>query len=420
VPGGVHQNPEFLGSPVAGTGMPRRWIYATRTIGGKGVAQQQQQQHHYRVVINKTRSILLLSLLLILLLRFRNFSSLRFEDVVFLPEEEKEVKEFEVDQSDKVVIFYNLFVGNESDIPRIRTLVQDQFRYWKATRHDGIHVTSIGVNVSSLLSGEEGEDSFFPRTLPVHRVTYEPTGWEMLTLDALWAYCQDQPSATVAYLHSKGSFHPKPQNEILRQVLTKAVLSPDCFDHVTTAMPTTTNGKNSTTLCNTCSFRMSPFPHQHTPGNMWLARCHYVRQLLRPSVFAERMESYRPWVNESTNEEHCVGLGRFAAEHWLHTHPYNIPCDLYRPDKYVWGYAGLPVLEEIDLPKWNERHWQASTAPRFNKAKFQRKSCVPMYNISRVLDQFQGLYRLTPAYDWWGWNWYKDSEASAAVVATKS
>jgi hypothetical protein len=398
--------------------MPRRWICTTRTtIGRKGVAKHQQQQH--RVVINKTKSILLLSLLLILLLRFRspNFSRLRFEHV-FYPEEEEGEEEVEVNQSEKVVIFYNLYIGNETDIPRIRKLVHDQFRYWKATRHDGIHVTSIGVNVSSLLSEGEGEDSFFPRTLPVHRVTYEPTGWEMLTLDVLWGYCQDQPSATVAYMHSKGSFHPKPQNEVMRQVLTKAVLSRDCYDRVTTT--TTPYGKNSTTLCNTCSFRMSPYPHQHTPGNMWLAQCQYVRQLLRPSVFAERMESYRPWVNESTNEEHCVGLGRFAAEHWVHTHPYNIPCDLYRPDKYVWGYSGLPALEEIDQPKWNERHWHASTAPRFNKAKYQRKSCVPMYNISRVLDQFQGLYRLTPAYDWWGWSWYNDPEASAAIVATKS
>jgi hypothetical protein len=314
-------------SCVAGIGMPRRWICATRTIRGKSVAQQQQQQQHHRVVKNKTRTFLLLSLLLILLLlqfRFPNFSSLRIEDV-FYPAEEQEV---EVNQSEKVVIFYNLFIGKETDIPRIRKLVHDQFRYWKATRHDGIHVTSIGVNVTSLLS--EGKGTLFPRTLPVHRVTHEPTGWEMLTLDALWAYCQDQPSATVAYLHSKGSFHPLPQNEVMRQLLSQAALSRDCFDRVTTATTTTANDQNSTTttttaddgkhnnnstkssssLCNTCSFRMSPYPHLHTSGNMWLAQCQYVRQLLRPSVFAERMELYRPWTTiDKTMRESCVGVG---------------------------------------------------------------------------------------------------------------
>jgi hypothetical protein len=411
----------------------------------EGVAQQQQQQQHHRVLKNRTSSFVLVSLLLILLLlqfRIPNFSSHRFEHVFFQPEEE----EVGFIEREKVVVFYNLYIGNKYDIPRVRTLVQDQFRYWNATRHGSIYVTSIGVNVSSLLSeglGKdissvgmnvssllavgEGKDSFFPRTLTVRNVTHEPTGSEMLTLDALWGYCQDQPSATVAYLHSKGSFHPRPENEVMRQLLTQAALSQDCFDSVTattTTAKTAPNVKNSTTLCNTCSFRMSPYPHQHTSGNMWLAQCHYIRQLLQPSVFAHRMESYRPWLStDPTMGEWCIGVDRYAAEHWVHTHPYNVPCDLYIPDSFTWGYEGLPDIAEIDQPEWIGRNMHLSTAPRFEEARLQQKGiCLSMYkNIRRVLDQFQGLYQLTPAHDWWGWSWYNNSETSAAaVVAPRS
>jgi hypothetical protein len=438
---------------LAGATMPRRRRISTI---GEVVAQ------HYSN--KKTRSYLLVLLLaLVVIFLTLHTPSLRLHlefqkrereatPIHSLPTKHPALVHQEDEQTDehekKIVIFYNLYIGNESDIPRIRTLVQDQFHYWNATRHASIYVTSIGVNVSSLLL--EGDDMFFPHTLPVHRVAHKPTGSELLTLDALWGYCQDQPSATVAYLHSKGSFHPTPENEVLRRLLTQAALSRDCFGSVTAEATTTTtpnnnikNSKTSTTAddnsnnsrtksCNTCSFRMSPYPHMHTPGNMWLAQCAYVRHLLRPSVFASRMDVlYGHWAREPHSSSPCAGVGRYAAEHWVHTHPDSRPCDLYRPDNFTWGYAGLPVQlpppmetepEDENEKEWIRQNWHVSVAPRFDEAVYRRSDrCLPMYNISRVLDQFQRLYGLTPAEDWWGWSWYDfDTAAMAASVVTSS
>jgi hypothetical protein len=195
-------------------------------------------------------------------------------------------------------------------------------------------------------------------------------------------------------------------------------MSQDCYNRVVTTRNNSTtyddNRENDpTTLCNTCSFRMSPFPHMHTAGNMWLAQCAYVRQLLKPSVFSERMNTiYRPWASEPYSAESCVGVGRYAAEHWLHTHPYNRPCDLYRHYTFTWGYDGLPKLPLSD--DWTRQNWNVSQAPRFDKAIYmQGTRCLPMYNVRRVLDQFQRLYRLKPAHDWWGWRWYNDTAATS-------
>jgi hypothetical protein len=360
-----------------------------------------------RCSTNKTR--VLLALLFVVLLQFHTLHL----DQLFLPHKNGHQDDGHQDENDtgKIFIFYNLFIGNKKDIPRIRTLIHEQFQFWNATRHGGVQVTSIGVDVSSR------KKDLFPLGLPIRRLTHEPTGSELLTLDALWGLCQDHPSTTVAYLHSKGSFHAIAANDVMRRLLTEAALSQDCFNSVvTTRNYSTTDGDNSendpTTLCNTCSFRMSPFPHLHTPGNMWSAQCTYVRHLLKPSVFSQRMdELYKPWSSEPDSGKHCVGVGRFAAEHWLHTHPYNRPCDLCPHNTYSWGYAGLPKLPLGD--DWTGQNWNVLQAPRFDNAIYlQGKLCLPMNNFSRVLDQFQRLYQLTPAHDWWGWSWYNDTAAT--------
>ena len=43
--------------------------------------------------------------------------------------------------------------------------------------------------------------------------------------------------------------------------------------------------------CNVCSSRFSPVPHPHTSGNMWLARCDYIKKLIDPLIFEAAMNS---------------------------------------------------------------------------------------------------------------------------------
>lgn len=113
---------------------------------------------------------------------------------------------------------------------------------------------------------------------------------------------------------------------------------------------------------------MSPLPHPHTPGNMWLARCSYIRKLIRPSDFSHRMaEIY------GGGQDWSKGTGRYSAEHWVHSHPAVSPCDLY-DGKFVWNYADIPA---------RSTNWYKNLrlAPRFDIPKYYIKT----YNCSAKL-----------------------------------
>jgi hypothetical protein len=124
-------------------------------------------------------------------------------------------------------------------------------------------------------------------------------------------------------MHSKGSYHNNPTNEVLRPLLTSAIFSDKCL----AAAPTE---------CDVCSARFSPLPQWHAPGNMWVAPCSYVRNLVSPKAFPtlvnkavqEARQVYH-WAEPGTQREPLVGQGRFANEHWVHTYPTVKPCDLY-------------------------------------------------------------------------------------------
>jgi hypothetical protein len=142
-------------------------------------------------------------------------------------------------------------------------------------------------------------------------VQHEEEGTEIGTLKLLWDHCQKEDlddGEIVVYLHNKGSFHPKKSNDLLRKWLTRAALSKEC--------------SNMPSSCNVCSYRMSPLPHPHTSGNMWAAKCEYIKKLIDPTKFGAKMEQlyYNGAKTEGVGDP-GIGTGRFAAEHWVHSHP---------------------------------------------------------------------------------------------------
>jgi hypothetical protein len=129
-----------------------------------------------------------------------------------------------------IPVFYNLFVAQESDAPRVRDIVTEQFAYLRPEHR--VHLHSIGypieiANTTLLQHHDEGD--------------------EIDTLHSLWEYCNIRPESKVVYMHSKGSFTPSKENDALRRFLTAGALSIECME-----LPDT---------CNICSSRMSPLPH---------------------------------------------------------------------------------------------------------------------------------------------------------------
>mmetsp|Transcript_17115 Transcript_17115/g.39439 ORF Transcript_17115/g.39439 Transcript_17115/m.39439 type:complete len:298 (-) Transcript_17115:390-1283(-) len=270
-------------------------------------------------------------------------------------------------------VFYTLYLASESDISRVRGIVSEQLSY--LTSEQKLYVQTIGtpLHIDGLANATT--------TLLQHR----SSGSEKLVLHALWKHCRNPKKAsdTVVYIHSKGSFHPSEANDILRLFLTRGALSAECA-----AMPAS---------CNICSSRMSPLPHPHVPGNMWSAKCDYVKKLIDPEEFPHIMKK----VGKTAKEPgFCLGNGRYAAEHWINSHPDGSPCDLYPDPHYVWGYNGMPV---------GAFKKALEVAPRFDLATYYEKehTCGKAgQSLDGRINEYGLLYKKKPPASWWGWAFY--------------
>jgi hypothetical protein len=272
-----------------------------------------------------------------------------------------------VSHVDAVPVFYNLFVGQESDVTRVEDLIAEQFR--ELLPEHRIFMHSIGV----------------PMNISIKLLEHHAEGSELVTLHSLWEYCTINPEAKVVYLHSKGSFHPNANNNRMRAFLTIGALSRECL-----TLPTT---------CNVCSSRMSPIPHPHTPGNMWLARCSYIQHLIDPKLFESRMAVF----DYSGNRPSCFGQQRYAAEHWIYSHPSAMPCDLCTDQWFTWSYYPMPS---------HNFHKQLSPAPRFPLQTYVKaRECGQIGQIlEQRLNEYRVLYNETPPSTWWGWKLFHDHD----------
>ena len=274
-------------------------------------------------------------------------------------------------------VYYNLFVANQADGDRVSKIFEEQYELLLPLHR--MYVRSIG----------------YPLELPnsTTLLQHRSSGDEKETLHLLWEYCNDKPTAKVVYLHSKGSFHPNPENEKLRRFLTRGALSEECL-----SLPAE---------CNVCASRASPIPHPHVPGNMFLARCDYIRKLIDPLLFEAKMSTITTVPRVHSSHHPCYGLERFAAEHWVLSHPLAMPCDLSQ-DNYVWAYRNIPTST------WDK---DLAMMPRFDPSAylFSKTGChynksTPIgYSLQSRLREYQELYNESPTANWWGWNFFSNS-----------
>lgn len=137
-------------------------------------------------------------------------------------------------------------------------------------------------------------------------------GDEQLTLQHLHDYCVANKDDRVVYIHTKGAFTPSKENDILRNILMKAVTSPQCLEMNTF---TDTGGR-----CDTCSTQFHGLP-AHYPGNMWVANCDYVSKLIPPNVFEKKKQSLlkdikdaaKPIINTKKIEGNHVQWNQFRV-----------------------------------------------------------------------------------------------------------
>jgi hypothetical protein len=292
--------------------------------------------------------------------------------------EQSDVEMKETTLVQRVPVFYSLFVKSQKDAPRVRNIVMEQFSSL-LPEHE-VYMHSIGVQLGNI--------SFVTKHLGHHE-----QGTEIITLHSLWQYCSNHTDAKVVYLHAKGSSNNNRQNTALRPFLTVGALSRECL-----SLPAT---------CDVCSSRISPIPHPHTPGNMWLARCSYINKLIDPNLFEAEMESVQRQLLHVPQS--CVGRGRYAAEHWVLSHPSARPCDLCSSSNYVWSYANVPRQDFVrDLVP----------APRFELPKYYFPNIPCEWSGTSAkerLYEYLELYNETPTASWWGWRFFNNSESTVSI-----
>jgi hypothetical protein len=315
-------------------------------------------------------------------------------------------------EATNIAVFYNVFLhpnASQRETDRVQGLAIYQLYFLKPEIHYPVYVHSIGKELPSPI-------------LNTTHMEHHATGGEEITLHHLWEYCKEHPHKAVVYLHSKGSYHDTFSNRFLRKFLTRGALSRDCAVAVNgfgvrnrhRTMGETPRGKDDME-CNHCSTRFNPWPHPHTPGNMWAAHCSYVAGLIDPLLFPERMENLPHLLAylerkgmERVGHPSTVGQGRFALEHWIGSRGALLqPCDLYMPSNYTDAYFNLPNLDK-DYPALDggadlsllPSLFDLQPAPRFEWEVYFHDWESDLTGLEHRWREYQALYNETPPLPW--------------------
>ena len=245
---------------------------------------------------------------------------------------------------------------------------------------------------------------------------YFEVGDEIDTYHALWEYCQTHPDEIVTYTHDRGSFHNTKMNEKSRRFATKSAF--ECRKSMIEMVnDTRTIAYRIGKACNVCTGKFNFLPQFHSSGNMWTAKCSYIRNLLPPKTYSATMQSMYETtllhpihsqfghkygcLRPQSLEENHLGLNRYAPERWIYSHPYLEPCEVMPMDvgKAPFGFP------QTWTPNYHRvRHTFAKKQLFVLKQQFQSS----FSSLVGRLYEYQYLYNnLTPPTTSWIWDAYR-------------
>jgi hypothetical protein len=295
-------------------------------------------------------------------------------------------------------IFYNIFIPENDTAKQENALriVKEQMQQRMLSE------PSLQSPVWYTLVGSANMTGCQPNCREISRVSQ---GDEVNTLQALWEYCQDHPEQLVTYLHDKGSFHFTEHNEHTRRAATKSAL--DCRIEMAK--------RSDMSTYNVCAGTMIILPQYLCKANMWSAKCSYVRNLISPKDYATSMQrmynetllhaSLGPTRYSCLRPIHLknnhLGLGRFAYERWVWSHPDVVPADVIPMRKI--NFTEFPPVWKPALSralKGSPR--RMSLHKGFGESSFAR--------LEGRLFEWSYLYRKEPGNSSWIWDYYEGYE----------
>jgi hypothetical protein len=355
--------------------------------------------------------------------------SIQYEQQPTTPTEE--TLGFDPSTSPPFVIFYNIYVAPKN-IEKGIHIVQEQLGQigrshatsWK-DRRPTIYYNTIGAPA---LNATYMNELCSQQNLICKKMRHYESAFEEVTLQRLYNFCttydtnsnnessssSSSSSFRVVYMHNKGSFNDRDgQNEIWRRHMTAAVTTKYCLQPPDDS-------------CNVCGLNFWPQWTTMMPGNFWSAKCSYVKTLLPPVGFDTNMKQLSEQVlhrNETGQlsillfpaADDQLGLGRFATEHWIASHPHVQPCDLSETmDIHYWN---MQMRQPSDM-KWSMAPraplqgpwttWPGATGQSYVLDRAGRLK--EYYLLPGYLFKWVFLYNQVPGNDSWAWSTFPDGQ----------
>lgn len=259
----------------------------------------------------------------------------------------------------------------------------------------------------------------------IHMQHYQ-SGMEDLTLQRLHDFCSIKQDATpIVYLHNKGSYSTKPLNEAWRYQMTQSVVSPQCQQSIS----------SSSDQCNLCGLWFSAERGMFMAGNMWRSQCSYVKELIAPRNFQEKMHQataeammerlrYKLLMTMQEIRAGVFGIDRYATEFWIASHPSVRPCDFSKAvapippgksdltDHFLnWlrqmGTSYTSPLKE-DWFEPNAPHHDLPLPKHLQVSKFRDVRLREYFLLAGSLYRWYFLYQQAPPADSWVYRWFPD------------
>jgi hypothetical protein len=264
------------------------------------------------------------------------------------------------------------------------------------------------------------------------------SGFEEVTLQRAHDFCaqtaapenenddkndSDDTDIRVVYMHNKGSFTDTSVNKFWRRHLTMAVTSQHCLQPV-----------NDT--CNVCGLQFWPMWVPFFPGNFWAAKCSYITKLVPAANYSSVTAAIKDRVTDLVQQEKLsielfppdkfpaepdrYGLDRFAAEHWIGSHPQLVPCDLSNTASVHYWYTQDRNQTELNFAMAPRRPlraplklWPVMTDMKKVKLKVLNSPELrskEYFLLPGYIFKWHAIYQEFPPASSWVWSWFPDGE----------
>jgi hypothetical protein len=309
------------------------------------------------------------------------------------------------------VIFYHIYLPGGSSSANALRIVDEQLQQMQ---NKNVVLLYNTVGVEGVLSQQQMNTWCLQYQIVCHHLQHYSNGNEEITLTSAFNFCRENEDRRIGYVHNKGSFHFSVMNENWRKIMTEALVREECWNTL----------KNN---CNTCGVFFTADKGIYFAGNVWTADCRYIKTLIPPNLFEAKSRAvagdallrYKmgqfQMKTKSVPPICNIGIGRYANEWWLGSHPSLHPCDFsdsIGSYTYPDGDNADEFLHWLGLLKGLTMFTKDAPARRFRLERALEDKALDLsreyFLLPGRIHKWVKLYGQVPNNTSWAWRYYPD------------